>query len=308
MTADAPVGGLLLVHAHPDDESIMTGGTIAHYRCRGVPVTVVTCTLGEEGEVIGDEWAQLVSTAADQLGGYRIGELSRALAELAAGPPLFLGGAGRWRDSGMSGTTAAPRESDAALHPRAFVKSGDAAVEALVRILLEVRPAVVVCYDPKGGYGHPDHLRAHRITMDAVDRAAEIGWDVPKLYWSVTDATVLRLHTEALARRTVDQLPGALPSGWRLPAEGELSCVPSESVTATIDVSEVLPAKRAALRAHATQVGVAPSGREFALSNNIAQPILPEEHYILVRGRRGEAGPDGREHDLFAGLDVPGER
>ncbi|MGF6883262.1 N-acetyl-1-D-myo-inositol-2-amino-2-deoxy-alpha-D-glucopyranoside deacetylase [Nocardia sp. GAS34] len=299
-------GGLLLVHAHPDDESITTGGTIAHYRRRGIPVTVVTCTLGEEGEVIGDEWAALVSSAADQLGGYRIGELSRALAELGAGPPRFLGGAGRWRDSGMAGTTAAPQEVDA-LHPRAFVKSGDAAVDALVEILLEVRPAVVICYDPHGGYGHPDHLRAHRITMDAVDRAAEIGWDVPKLYWTVTDATVLRLHTEALARRTVDRLPGALPAGWQLPAEGELACVPSESVTATVDVSDVLAAKRAALRAHATQVSVAPSGREFALSNDIAQPILPEEHYILVRGVPGVRGPDGREHDLFSGLAVPGD-
>jgi N-acetyl-1-D-myo-inositol-2-amino-2-deoxy-alpha-D-glucopyranoside deacetylase len=296
---------LLLVHAHPDDESITTGGTIAHYRRRGIPVTVVTCTLGEEGEVIGDEWAHLVSSEADQLGGYRIGELSRALAELDAGPPRFLGGVGRWRDSGMSGTTAAPQESEAAGHPRAFVKSGDAAVEALVRVLLEVEPGVVVCYDPKGGYGHPDHLRAHRITMDAVDRAAEMGWDVPKLYWTVTDAAVLRLHTAALARRTVDRLPGALPAGWRLPADNELPCVPSESVTATVDVSDVLAAKRAALRAHATQVTVAPSGREFALSNDIAQPILPEEHYILVRGAPGVFGKDGREHDLFTGLVVP---
>ncbi|WP_216899432.1 N-acetyl-1-D-myo-inositol-2-amino-2-deoxy-alpha-D-glucopyranoside deacetylase [Nocardia alni] len=298
-------GGLLLVHAHPDDESITTGGTIAHYRRRGIPVTVVTCTLGEEGEVIGEELAHLVSAEADQLGGYRIGELTRALGELGVEAPLFLGGAGRWRDSGMSGTTAAPQESEAAAHPRAFVKSGDAAVDALVEVLLAVRPGVVVCYDPKGGYGHPDHLRAHRITMDAVKRAADIDWDVPKLYWTVTDSAVLSLHTAALARRTVDRLPGALPKGWQLPAEGELACVPSESVTATIDVSDVLAAKRAALRAHATQVTVAPSGREFALSNNIAQPILPEEHYILVRGMHGVRGKDGREHDLFSGLAVP---
>lgn len=299
------MSGLLLIHAHPDDETITTGGTIAHYRRRGIPVTVVTCTLGEEGEVIGDEWAALVSSQADQLGGYRIGELSRALAALDAGPPRFLGGAGRWRDSGMSGTTAAPKESEAALHPRAFVKSGDAAVEELARILLELEPDVVICYDPHGGYGHPDHLRAHRITMDAVDRAADIGWDVAKLYWTVTDASVLRQHTEALARRTVDRLPGGLPAGWQLPAEGELACVPSDSVTATVDVSDVLAAKRAALRAHATQVTVAPSGREFALSNNIAQPILPEEHYILVRGMPGVRGADGREHDLFSGLAIP---
>ncbi|MGW2664308.1 N-acetyl-1-D-myo-inositol-2-amino-2-deoxy-alpha-D-glucopyranoside deacetylase [Nocardia tengchongensis] len=296
MTPDTARHGLLLVHAHPDDESITTGGTIAHYRRRGVPVTVVTCTLGEEGEVIGDEYAHLVAGSADQLGGYRIAELSRALNELDVDAPHFLGGAGRWRDSGMAGTPSAR-------NPRAFVNSGNAASDALVQVLLELRPRVVIGYDPRGGYGHPDHIRAHEITMAAVDAAADWGWTVPKVYWTVTDASVLAMHTEALKRRTVDQLPGALPRGWRLPHEGELACVPAESVTTTVDVSDVLAAKRAALRAHATQVTVAPSGREFALSNDVAQPVLPEEHYILVRGERGPLGPDGREHDLFGGLE-----
>ncbi|MFE3075839.1 N-acetyl-1-D-myo-inositol-2-amino-2-deoxy-alpha-D-glucopyranoside deacetylase [Nocardia tengchongensis] len=296
MTHDSARHGLLLVHAHPDDESITTGGTIAHYRRRGVPVTVVTCTLGEEGEVIGDEYAHLVAGSADQLGGYRIAELSRALNELDVDAPHFLGGAGRWRDSGMAGTPSAR-------NPRAFVNSGNAAQDALVQVLLELRPRVVIGYDPRGGYGHPDHIRAHEITMAAVDAASDWGWTVPKVYWTVTDASVLAMHTEALKRRTVDQLPGALPRGWRLPHDGELACVPAESVTTTVDVSDVLAAKRAALRAHATQVTVAPSGRDFALSNDVAQPVLPEEHYILVRGERGPLGPDGREHDLFGGLE-----
>ncbi|MFC9893867.1 N-acetyl-1-D-myo-inositol-2-amino-2-deoxy-alpha-D-glucopyranoside deacetylase [Nocardia sp. NPDC127579] len=288
-------GGLLLVHAHPDDESITTGGTIAHYRRLGVPVTVVTCTLGEEGEVIGERWARLVAEEADQLGGYRIAELTAALAALDVDAPRFLGGAGRWRDSGMAGTPSAA-------HPRAFVNSGAAAVDALTEIVLELRPDVVVGYDPKGGYGHPDHIRAHEITTAAVRAAAEKGWDTPKFYWTVTDADILRLHTTALARRTVDGLPGALPRGWRLPAENELACVPSSTVTTTVDVSDALAAKRAALRAHATQVTVAAAGREFALSNNVAQPVLPEEHFVLVRGERGPTGADGREHDLFAGI------
>ncbi len=295
-------GGLVLVHAHPDDETITTGGTIAHYRRRGVPVTVVTCTLGEEGEVIGDRWAGLTSAHADQLGGFRIGELTAALAALGVAAPHFLGGAGRWRDSGMTGTTADPQPMLPA-HPRAFAGSGPAAVAELTEVLLRLRPRVVVGYDPRGGYGHPDHVRAHRVTTDAVAAAAEKGWDTPKMYWTITDAGVLRRHTEALARRTVDGLPGALPRGWRLPAPGDLSGVASERVTTTVDVSEVLAAKRAALRAHATQVTVAASGREFALSNNIAQPVLPEEHYILVRGRLGPTGPDGHEDDLFAGAE-----
>ncbi|TCJ99819.1 N-acetyl-1-D-myo-inositol-2-amino-2-deoxy-alpha-D-glucopyranoside deacetylase [Nocardia alba] len=289
-------GGLLLVHAHPDDETLTTGGTIAHYRRRGVPVTVVTCTLGEEGEVIGDRWSRLIATEADQLGGYRIAELTAALSALDAGAPWFLGGPGRWRDSGMAGTPSAA-------NPRAFVHSGEAAVDALVAVILELRPRVVVTYDPRGGYGHPDHIRAHEITTAAVAAAAERGWDVPKFYWTVTDGDLLRQHTAALARRTVDELPGALPKGWRLPVEAELAAMSTSGVTTVVDVSDAVSAKRAAMRAHATQVTVAPSGREFALSNNIALPVLPEEHFTLVRGARGQVGADGFEHDLFAGLD-----
>ncbi|MFC8380829.1 N-acetyl-1-D-myo-inositol-2-amino-2-deoxy-alpha-D-glucopyranoside deacetylase [Nocardia sp. NPDC057272] len=289
-------GGLLLVHAHPDDETLTTGGTIAHYRRRGVPVTVVTCTLGEEGEVIDERWSRLIAADADQLGGYRIGELTAALSALDAGEPWFLGGPGRWRDSGMAGTPSAA-------NPRAFVNSGDAAVDALVAVILELRPRVVVTYDPRGGYGHPDHIRAHEITTAAVAAAADQGWDVPKFYWTVTDGDLLRQHTAALARRTVDELPGALPAGWRLPVEAELAAMSTSGVTTVVDVSDAVSAKRAAMRAHATQVTVAPSGREFALSNNIALPVLPEEHFRLVRGTRGQVGADGFEHDLFAGLD-----
>lgn len=289
-------GGLLLVHAHPDDESVTTGGTIAYYRRRGVPVTVVTCTLGEEGRVIGERYAQLVSSTADQLGGYRIAELTRALAALDAGEPWFLGGPGRWRDTGVVGTATGPGLPDP-LHPRAFASAGDEAVHALVRVLLAIRPQVVIGYDPHGGYGHPDHIRAHQITMAAVDAAAELGWATPKLYWAVTDATVLHRHLQSLSHRSAE-----LPPGWRLPVASELASAPSSSVTTTIDVSEVMPAKLAALRSHSTQISVSPTGREFALSNKVAQPILPEEHFILVRGRL-DAGCQGRhERDLLAGL------
>jgi N-acetyl-1-D-myo-inositol-2-amino-2-deoxy-alpha-D-glucopyranoside deacetylase len=125
---------LLLVHAHPDDETITTGGTIAHYVRAGADVTVLTCSLGEEGEVIGETWADLVVDRADQLGGYRILELHRALAALGCNPPRFLGGAGRWRDSGMAGTSAARK-------PRAFVNADrDEALGALVAVIRELRP------------------------------------------------------------------------------------------------------------------------------------------------------------------------
>ncbi|MFO7165189.1 MAG: N-acetyl-1-D-myo-inositol-2-amino-2-deoxy-alpha-D-glucopyranoside deacetylase, partial [Mycolicibacterium hassiacum] len=144
---------LLFVHAHPDDETLTTGATIAHYAARGAQVRVVTCTLGEEGEVIGDEWALLAVDHADQLGGYRIAELTAALRALGADGPHYLGGAGRWRDSGMAGTPARRQQR--------FVDADDREViGALVAVIRELRPHVVVTYDPGGGYGHPDHIQA----------------------------------------------------------------------------------------------------------------------------------------------------
>jgi len=286
---------LLFVHAHPDDETLTTGGTIAHYVAAGAQVTVLTCTLGEEGEVIGERWAGLVAEQADQLGGYRIAELSRALEALGVpGGPRFLGGAGRWRDSGMAGTPAAE-------HPRSFVRAGAAAVAAMVAEIRSLRPHVVVAYDPAGSYGHPDHVQVHRVTTEAVVQAAEIGthpdggapWKVAKLYWTVTAQGALSSGIAAM---------GPVSDGWRPPAGGELPQVPDEDVSAVIDVRGVREAKLAALRAHATQVSLAPSGTVYALSNNVAQPVLLEEHYVLARGTAGERGPDGREHDLFAGI------
>jgi N-acetyl-1-D-myo-inositol-2-amino-2-deoxy-alpha-D-glucopyranoside deacetylase len=289
---------LLLVHAHPDDETITTGGTIAAHVAAGVEVTVLTCTLGEEGEVIGSRWAGLVAGAGDSLGGYRISELTTALAHLGlAAGPRFLGGAGRWRDSGMAGTPAA-------LHPRSFVQARDEEVErAMVSVLRELRPHVVVAYDPAGSYGHPDHVRVHRVTTAAVARAGDPAafpgtgepWSVAKVYWTVVERTALVQGLAAL---------GELPPGWRLPADGELPSEPDERVDAVVDVGPVLAAKLAALEAHATQVTVAPGGRAFALSNDVAQPVLAEEHYVLAHGRAGELGPDGREHDLFAGVEL----
>ncbi|MET4611459.1 N-acetyl-1-D-myo-inositol-2-amino-2-deoxy-alpha-D-glucopyranoside deacetylase [Rhodococcus sp. PvR044] len=285
---------LLLVHAHPDDETLTTGGTIARYAAEGARVTVLTCTLGEEGEVIGERWAGLVADRADQLGGYRILELTEALAALGVDGPRFLGGAGRWRDSGMIGTPSAA-------NPRAFVNADpEEAVEALVAVIREVRPHVVVCYDPDGGYGHPDHIQAHRFTMAAalaagtdMYPAAGRPWEPTKVYWTVTEANSLAQGIECITE---------IPSSWRIPEPGELPCVLDETVTAAVDVRAVLEAKRSALTAHATQVTVSETGSEYALSNNVAQPILAEEHYVLARGARGAVDADGRERDLFSSI------
>lgn len=157
---------LLLVHAHPDDETIGTGSTMAYYAAEGAHVTLVTCTLGEEGEIHVPELAGLAAAEADQLGGYRIAELAAACAELGVTDHRFLGGAGRYRDSGMMGL---PTNAN----PRAFWQADlDEAAGYLLEVIREIRPQVVITYDDNGFYGHPDHIQAHRVTIRAVELAA----------------------------------------------------------------------------------------------------------------------------------------
>lgn len=276
---------LLFVHAHPDDESLTTGATIAHYASLGADVRVVTCTLGEEGEVIGEKYALLAVDHADQLGGYRIAELTAALSILGVGEPIFLGGPGRWRDSGMAGTD--PRRQTR------FVDAGQAAVTEMVEIITTFRPHVVVTYDPEGGYGHPDHVHAHRVTTAAV---AESAWAVPKFYWAVLSRSALAGALASL---------GELPDGWIAPNPDDIHfAYPDDKIDAVVDASEHVPAKVAALSAHATQVSVAPDRRAFALSNNLALPIGGVEHYVLAAGTPGERGGRGWETDLLSGLNL----
>lgn len=283
----------MFVHAHPDDESLTTGATIAHYAARGARVQVVTCTLGEEGEVIGERFAQLSVDGADQLGGYRIGELTSALAELGVDEPRFLGGAGRWRDSGMVGTP--PR------HRQRFVDAD--AVEAvgeLVAIIRQLRPHVVVTYDPNGGYGHPDHIHAHEVTTAAVAAAAGPDhpgepWHVPKFYWTVTARSAVDAGMRDLAEMD-------LPAGWSLAYEEFDFAYADADIDAIVEAPDSRDAKVAALRAHATQVTVDDTGRACALSNDIALPISASEHFVLVSGPAGERDARGWETDLLAGL------
>ena len=289
-TVSAPAR-MMLLHAHPDDETIMTGGVIASYLARGVDVRVLTFTLGEEGEVIGDRWAHLVADGgADQLGGFRIGELDAALAALTpsgvVGPrPRFLGGAGRWRDSGMAGTPSAE-------NPRAlFQASAEELTAVLADELVDFAPQVVVTYDAAGTYGHPDHKRVHEISRSAIPVAQERLQRAFKVYESVTQRSELERGLAAVRE---------VPRGWRMPEEGELPSYPDGEIDASIDISAVLDRKVRALAAHATQVTVAPSRTEYALSNGIVQPVMPSEHFLRV--------DDGRvdgvvETDLFAGVE-----
>lgn len=255
---------VLFVHAHPDDETITTGGTIATLASRGDEARVVTCTLGEEGEVLGRRWSALVADEADQLGGFRIGELTGALDALGTNEgdgPVYLGGAGRYRDSGMAG-------SESARHPRAFVSSGRDAVRLLVEEFEEFRPDLVVTYDPDGGYGHPDHIRAHEITHAAVGEARHAP---SRLAWVVTSGSSLGVtHTDP-------------PGGLRNARPGEL---PSrDDANASVELTDAAhAAKLRALAAHRTQLQVVDdtaAGTSFlALTNHVLQPVGHEEHYV----------------------------
>ncbi|MGY1638741.1 N-acetyl-1-D-myo-inositol-2-amino-2-deoxy-alpha-D-glucopyranoside deacetylase [Geodermatophilus sp. SYSU D00742] len=299
MTSAPPSRRLLLVHAHPDDETINNGATMARYVAEGVGVTLLTCTLGEEGEVLVPELELLAADHADQLGGYRIGELADAMDALGVADWRFLGGPGRYRDSGMMGTPANEK-------PRAFWNADlDEAVAYAVAVVREVQPQVVVTYDEQGGYGHPDHIQAHRVAMGAVERAADPGyrpdlgpaWDVAKVYWCCTPRSVLREGIEAMAA-----LGEASPFDSLGDVEDVPFAVPDELVTAAVDGRAYAGRKDAAMRAHATQITV--DGPFFALSNNLGQEVMGTEYYRLVRGERGPAGaaPHGWEDDLFAGL------
>ena len=295
-----PSRRMLLVHAHPDDETINNGATMARYVAEGASVTLLTCTLGEEGEVLVPELELLAAEHADQLGGYRISELSAAMAALGVTDWRFLGGPGRYRDSGMMGTPANDK-------PRAFWQADlDEAVAHAVAVVREVRPQVVVTYDEHGGYGHPDHIQAHRVAMRAVEAAADpayrpdlgAAWDAAKVYWCCVPRSVMRQGIEAMA---------ALGEASPFESLGEVDevpfAVPDELVAAAVDGRAHAGRKDAAMRAHATQITV--DGPFFALSNNLGQEVLGTEYYRLVRGQRGPAATrEGWEDNLFAGLDA----
>ena len=284
---------ILFVHAHPDDESINNGATMAKYVAEGAHVTLVTCTLGELGEVLVPELAYLAADHEDRLGPHRITELAAAMRELGVTDFRFLGGPGRFRDSGMMGTE--PNNA-----PNCFWQADvETAAAMLVTVIREVRPQVLVTYNEFGGYGHPDHIQAHRVTMRAAELAADPNYgaapahEVSKIYWNTVPRSVVQSGLDAL-RATGDSTGfTAVESVDDLPFVAD-----DDTVTAIVHAEEYAERKAAAMRAHATQITV--DGPFFALSNSLGQQVMGVEHYQLVHG---EPGPDKPEADLFAGLD-----
>lgn len=284
---------MLLVHAHPDDESIGTGATMAKYAAEGAGVTLVTCTLGELGEIIPPDLVHLAADADGGLGQYRIGELAAACAALGVTDHRFLGGPGRWRDSGMMGEPT----NDA---PGCFWQADvDEAAGELLRVIREVRPQVLISYDHNGFYGHPDHIQAHRVAKRAFELSDGL---VSKFYATALPRSVLA-DAIATMRGSDGSLPGGAPSFTQLESVDDFPFgVPDELVTTEIDAGEYLEQKLAAMRAHATQIAV--DSPFFAFSDNVAQRALGREYYTLLAGPRGPgSGPRDWESELFAGID-----
>ena len=291
-----PDGGrrMLLVHAHPDDESIGTGATMAKYAAEGAGVTLVTCTLGELGEVIPPELAHLAAGADGGLGEYRIGELAAACAALGVTDHRFLGGPGRWRDSGMMG-----EPSNEA--PGCFWQADvDEAARELLRVIREVRPQVLISYDSNGFYGHPDHIQAHRVARRAFELADGL---VGKFYATALPRSVLVGAVEAMRQRQQDgSFPGGGPDFRNVESVDDFPFgVPDEDVTTEIDATAYLDQKLAAMRAHATQIAV--DSPFFTFSDGVGQRAFGREYYTLLAGPRGRgSGSHDRESDLFAAI------
>ncbi|MDN5897007.1 MAG: N-acetyl-1-D-myo-inositol-2-amino-2-deoxy-alpha-D-glucopyranoside deacetylase [Nocardioides sp.] len=296
---------LLLVHAHPDDESIGQGATMAKYAAEGRGVTLVTCTAGEMGEILVPELEHLAADKDDHLGEHRRGELTNAMKALGVTDHRFLGGFGRFRDSGMKWHESGHAVPADTIHDNAFWYADlTEAADLLVEIIREVKPQVLVTYDQFGGYGHPDHIQAHRVAMYAAQLAAvpsykrEFGepWEVVKIYWGAMSESRMRQGLRALRDA------GDTTSFEGMDPDGPLPhfVTPDELLAAGIDATDYVDAKMAALAAHKTQVAV--DGPFFALSNNVGSTAWGVEFYRIVKGVQGPVGDDGLETALFAGL------
>lgn len=279
---------LLLVHAHPDDETINNGATMAMYAALGANVTLITCTRGEEGEVLVEEHSNKAAAHDDLLGEHRVIELADAMKALGVRDHRFLGAPDKqYRDSGMMDTEPNNRDDS-------FWKSDfEEATRHLVDVIDEIKPHVLITYDEFGGYGHPDHIQAHRVAMAAAEKSQ---WDIPKIYWNVTPRSVIQEGIDKMKEIGSDFF-GA-DSAEDLPF-----CKDDSFVSTLIDGNKYVEAKMEAMRAHATQIAV--DGPFFALSNNLGLQVWGDEYYTLVKGEKSAPFDEAeRERDLFAGIAI----
>lgn len=310
-------GGLLLVHAHPDDECFGTGGLIARSVAEGRRVDLVVCTGGEEGEVHDPDLDP--EEARPRMREIRAAELDCSLDRLRGGGPgaLHLHRLG-YRDSGMV-------ESESNGHPDSFWQADlDEATGRLVAIIREARPAVMVTYDANGNYGHPDHINAHRVAVAAMQAAA----DASRFAESGTAFAVSKFYEMAFNRDRWFALMGEMKErGIKLPwdfdaddatpvgtgpapepaadagesAEEEAFGKPEAEITAAVEVGEWAETKLAAMACHRTQRQ--DFGWILDLPDDLARRVLSPEFFVLTRWPERGIAPGLRETSLFAGLD-----
>jgi N-acetyl-1-D-myo-inositol-2-amino-2-deoxy-alpha-D-glucopyranoside deacetylase len=287
----------MAVHAHPDDEVFGSGGTFARLSREGVHTVLVTGTLGEHGEIVDPEMDEETRQATfPRLGEVREVELRNAVAALKISELRLLG----FRDSGMVGTpeNAAPES----FHQANF----DEAVKRLVKIIREEKPQVIATYEPFGGYGHPDHIQAHRVTVVAFEAAGNPRfypelelepWKPSKLYYMAFPRSFFQKMAQEAREKGIE-------GPWNNPEMDTDSWgVPDEEITTRLDVSGYVEQKMAAFRAHKTQI--APNNFMFVIPEDMRPMALGYEHFVLARNNvpgyeplRGEA----LEEDLFGGL------
>ncbi len=269
---------------------------MAKYAADGAHVTLVTCTAGEEGEVLVPALESLAADREDKLGEHRVTELADAMKALGVADHRFLGGAGHYRDSGMMGLATNQRED-------AFWRADLLeAATFLVEVIREVKPQVAITYNTFGDYGHPDHIQAHRVLhyastlSGASNFRPDLGepWEIDKIYWTAFPYSVIKMGREKLIAA------GTTLFGENVDDPIEFG-TPDEFVTARIDAVDFEPLKLDAMRAHASQITV--DGPFFALSNHLGREAMGTEYFQLVKGTAAP-GSDGFETDLFAGLNL----
>ena len=277
---------LLAVHAHPDDESITMGGTLARYSAEGVRTTLVTATRGEVGEILDKELDP--KEAAPRLASIRELELRSAVKILGVSELVFLG----YEDSGMAGL---PRNRDKQVFWQA---DEEEAVGRLIEVVRRVRPQVMTTYNEVGGYGHPDHINTHRIAVGAFYSAHDAkrfpggeSWRPSKLYYSAFPRSVIAEFGEAIKRA------GLADRFSRDGDEEPPFAVADDRVTTRLDISPYLDKKLAAMRAHRTQI---PEDSWFIEIYQAVGPTAWNREYY-ERARSSVEAPTP-EDDLFAGL------
>jgi N-acetyl-1-D-myo-inositol-2-amino-2-deoxy-alpha-D-glucopyranoside deacetylase len=294
---------LMTVHAHPDDETISTGGAMAKAVAAGHRVVLVTCTRGEQGEIVVKE----MDTPANhrKLGEIRAEELALAMAELGVTEWENLG----YRDSDMMG-----REGNA--DPRTFWQADlDEAAGRLTWLLRRYQPDVVTTYNSFGGYGHPDHIRVHDVSIRAFERAGDPAWYPKQLDGGTTPWAPSKLYETAIPASVRDAMSAAMkaagqPSFWEPPEDAteeqrrefeefaKKMLVPDEAITTWVDISgDPIDRKWRAIQRHVTQIST--EGGFMALGEGGWKEHWAKEAYILRESRVETTKP---EDDLFAGL------